>query len=108
MKIVVDAFSTPRGFKLNMSEESSIAKSDERLDLMEFACSHSSKTNCQFKLYFGKRKQTHNFILECAQFIDHNHELVISKKESAEALNRLDFCPPDNKFHVPQTLKQFT
>ena len=75
--------------------------------MLELECSMHKTHDCPFKLFFGKKKQNHCLSLECYEFEEHNHELVIDRDESSSALQRLDFCPPDNKQHKPLTLKAF-
>ena len=72
--------------------------------LLEFAC---DAKECEFRLYFGKKTSTFNFILECSEFMPHNHELLIDKQAGKQALEKLDFAPLDNKFHLPLTWDAF-
>ena len=76
----------------------------DRILMLEFAC---EEPGCLFKLYFGKKKSTFNFVLECAEFQAHSHELLINKEESKLALEKLDFAPIDNKFSIPMTWDNF-
>ena len=92
------AFTIPRGFKLHIIEETSVPNRADRITMVEVAC---GVAGCPFRLYFGKKTCTFNFILECGEFRAHNHELIIDKVEGKAALERLDFAPLDNKFHRP-------
>lgn len=76
----------------------------DRMMLLEFAC---DVDHCPFRLYFGKKTSTFNFILECSEFLSHSHELLINKEEGKYALEKLDFAPLDNKFHLPLTWDAF-
>lgn len=76
----------------------------DRMMLLEFACDVS---DCKFRLYFGKKTSTFNFILECSEFEAHSHELLIDKSAGKRALEKLDFTPLDNKFHLPLTWDAF-
>ena len=104
LSVYLAAFSIPRGFKVHVVPESSIPSRADRITLLEYAC---DETSCPFRLYFGKKTSTFNFILECSDFVSHNHELLINKEEGRAALEKLDFSPLDNKFHLPQTWEAF-
>ena len=77
----------------------------DRMMLLEFAC---DVNECGFRLYFGKKTSTFNFILECSEFEPHNHELLIDKAAGKQALEKLDFAPLDNKFHLPLSWEAFS
>ena len=76
----------------------------DRTMLLELAC---DEPGCDFKLYFGKKMSTFNFILECSEFVPHSHELLINQEEGKKALEKLDFAPLDNKFHLPLSWQAF-
>ena len=88
------------------NNQTDIPKVDQTC-FLELECSKASTSNCPFKLYFRKKKNVQTFSLECFEFEEHNHELVIDRDESSCALQRLDFCPPDNRSHKPLTLQAF-
>lgn len=51
--------------------------------MVQFDC---AQPGCQFSLYYGKQSRWKQFVLECMEFVEHNHDLVIDKIESAKAL----------------------